>query len=104
MYALLRVFLAVGAFVVIWSLFRDFNTVLSIKINTANCVSRKKTSMSTESIMATIDSIVKDSCMPPSYKYSPSEIARHEAVQVARMQALRKSLIEEAFCHKQVSG
>jgi len=104
MYALLRVFLAVGAFVVIWSLFRDFNTVLSIKINTANCVSRKKTSMSTESIMATIDSIVKDSYMPPSYKYSPSEIARHEAVQVARMQALRKSLIEEAFCHKQVSG
>jgi hypothetical protein len=54
--------------------------------------------MSTDSIMETIDDIVKGIYMPPPVKYTPSQISKHEAVQATRMQTLRKSLIEEAFC------
>jgi len=54
--------------------------------------------MSTDSIMKIIFDTVIGTYMPPPLKYTPSEVAKHEAVQASRMQALRKSLIEEAFC------
>ena len=54
--------------------------------------------MSTDSIMQIIDDTVTGIYMPPPLKYTPSQVAKHEAEQVSRMKALRKSLIEEAFC------
>jgi len=54
--------------------------------------------MTTDSIMITIDEIVQGIYMMPPRHFTRSQIVMHEATQAARMANLRKSLIEEAFC------